>query len=112
MSGEPYWIREPSHEYLAADGGLSRDDFTSLAGTAEIARNLGFSLVWMQASTMADWDRYEMMQLASVDEFARESPDHPDLPEIRRRVEAASRVYLRWGRETCGSALWVFRSPV
>ena len=110
VSGEPYWIREPPEEYLKADG-LTRDQFFTLDGCRSAARELGLEVVWMIGSSLDDWDRYEMHQAASFDRFAREEPDHPDLEAIRARRRTADEIYVRWGREHLGFAVWVFRAP-
>ena len=36
-------------------------------------------------------------------------PDDPDLPELLERVAKDKSVYLRWGRDTVGWAIYVFR---
>ena len=108
MAGEPYWIEEPPPEYLEADG-MTPDLFPSLAEYRDCALELGLEPVWMAGSTLAEWDQYEMLQSAALDRFARAEPDHPDLPEIRRRRREQERIYLKWGRRHCGYALWLFR---
>ncbi|MHC4548399.1 MAG: SAM-dependent methyltransferase [Planctomycetota bacterium] len=108
VSGEPYWIAAPPDAYLRAEG-LERGQFHTLAGCREVALDGDLEPIWMRASSLEEWDRYEMLQAAAVDRFAREQPDHPDLPEIRTRRRKADEIYLRWGRQHCGFALWVFR---
>jgi hypothetical protein len=108
--GEPHWVQEPPAAYLESEG-LKREDFGTLEGNHETARRAGLSLVWMRGSSPQDWDRYEMLQTASLDLFEREQPDHPDLPESRRKLMAGKEAYLRWGRDCTGFALWVFRTP-
>jgi SAM-dependent methyltransferase len=110
VSGEPYWRCAPSPEYLKADG-MSEQDYFDLQACEEIAGKQGLDLVWMRASSLQDWDRYEMTQVAAVDRFARENPDHPDLDDIRDGVRRGKEAYLRWGRREMGFAFWVFRTP-
>jgi len=78
-------------------------------GNLEEALRQGLELVWMRGCSEQDWDRYEMLQAASVDRFTREQPEHPDLAEIRSRHEQARNIYFRWGRRYMGFAIWVFR---
>jgi SAM-dependent methyltransferase len=111
VSGEPHFWRSPPAEYLEAEG-LQREQFASLDGNLELAERLGLSLVWMRVSSETDWDRYEMLQVASVDRFVREEPDHPDLPALLEKFTPQRHTYLRWGREHLGFAFWVFRAPV
>ena len=44
-------------------------------------------------------------------EYARSSPDDPDLPEITERVKTSRDIYLRWGRDCLGWAIYLFRKP-
>jgi len=106
---EPYWREKPEQAYLEIEG-LRRKEFRSLAACRKVARKSGLELVWMMGSTIEDWDRYEMLQAAAVDRFAREEPDHPDLAAIRKRRAKHDDAYLRWGRDCLGFATWVFRA--
>ena len=108
VSAEPYWRKEPAPEYLEMSG-MKREPFFTLAGCWDIVKELGLKAVWMRGSSEQEWDRYEMLQMASLDRFAREEPGHSDLEEIRSRKRKDTEVYLRWGREELGFALWVFR---
>jgi hypothetical protein len=106
--GEPYWLQEPSEEYLAASG-ISRDSFRTHAGNADAGEQRGLDLVHTFVSSKDDWDRYEGLQWYATAEYARSHPDDPDLPELLERVAKAKDVYLRWGRDTLGWAMYVFR---
>ena len=66
-------------------------------------------LVHTIVSSKDDWDRYEGLQWFSTHEYARTHPDDPDLTEIAARVSKAKLTYLRWGRDTLGWAIYVFR---
>jgi SAM-dependent methyltransferase len=106
--GEPYWLREPSKEYLAASG-VGRDDFATHAANAEAGELRGLELVHTFVSSKDDWDHYEGLQWYATAEYARSHPDDPDLPDLLERVANAKMVYLRWGRDTLGWAMYVFR---
>jgi SAM-dependent methyltransferase len=110
LAGEPYWKRPPAPEYLAAEE-LGADDFPTLADYLVFAKSLGLECLGMRGATEREWDRYEMDQCASLGRFAREQPDHPDLAAIRAKHDTGKDNYLRWGRDTLGFALWVFRTP-
>ena len=109
--GEPYWLQEPSEEYLAASG-LNQDSFGTHSGNAEAGGPRGLELVHTLASSKDDWDRYEGLQWYATAEYARCHPDDPDLPELLERVAKAKAAYLRWGRDTVGWAMYVFRSSL
>jgi SAM-dependent methyltransferase len=108
--GEPYWKREPAAAYLAA-AGLAAETFSSLHGNAEIGREEGLTLLYLMVSTDADWDRYEMLQLRAAERYAVAHPDDPDVPQLLDRVRSGVDAYLRWGRDTLGWAIYVFRAP-
>jgi SAM-dependent methyltransferase len=110
LAGEPYWKRVPEPAYLAA-AGVAADDFDTLHGNAAIGVEEGLTLVYVMPSTDADWDRYEMLQLRAAERYARDAPDDPDLPELLARVRADIDTYLRWGRDTLGWAIYLFRAP-
>ncbi len=106
--GEPYWLEKPTEEYLTASG-LTRDSFGSHPGNAEAGEQRGLELVHTFVSSKDDWDRYEGLQWYATAEYARCHPDDPDLPELLERVAKAKAAYLRWGRDTVGWAMYVFR---
>jgi hypothetical protein len=109
LVGEPYWIREPDPEYLEADG-LEREAFSTLHGNVEIGREEGLTLLYAMPSIIADWDRYLGLQLRAAERFAAEHPDDPDLSELMPRVRGHFDAYLRWGRETLGWCIYLFRA--
>ncbi len=106
--GEPYWLQEASEEYLAASG-HGRDAFGTHSGNVEDGERRGLELVHTFVSSQDDWDEYEGLQWYATAEYARRHPDDPDLPELVERVAKAKVVYLRWGRDTVGWAMYVFR---
>jgi len=106
--GEPYWLQEPSAEYLAALG-VTRDAFGTHAGNAEAGGQRALELVHTIVSSKDDWDHYEGLQWYATAAYARRHPDDPDLPELLERVAKAKLAYLRWGRDTLGWAMYAFR---
>lgn len=107
--GEPYWRQEPSGDYLEASG-CAREDFGSHSSNAEAGERRGLELVHTIVSNQDDWDRYEGLQWFATAEYARTHPDDPDLSEVVERVSKARAVYLCWGRDMLGWAIYVFRS--
>jgi len=108
VAGEPYWRREPTEEFLEASGD-ERESLGSHAGNAMAGQDLGLELVHTLVSSEDDWDSYEGLQWYATAEYARLNPDDPDLPELLERVGRQRTNYLRWGRETVGWAIYVFR---
>jgi SAM-dependent methyltransferase len=96
--GEPYWLQEPSEDYLKASG-VAREDFGSHFANAEAGERRGLDLIHTIVSSKDDWDRYEGLQWYATAEYARTHPDDPDLAEVVERVEKARATYLRWGAQ-------------
>ncbi len=107
--GEPYWRQGPSEDYLAASG-LTRDAFGTHSGNAEAGELRGLDLVHTFVSNEDDWDKYEGLQWYAAAEHARSHPDDPDLRELLERVAKEKALYLRWGRDTLGWAIYAFRN--
>ncbi len=108
--GEPYWRREPAEEYLEVLG-CSRSDFGTHVSNAEAGERRGMELVYTVVSSKDDWDQYEGLQWFATSEYARSHPEDPDLKEVVERVGKGRTAYLRWGRDTLGWAIYMFRSP-
>jgi hypothetical protein len=106
--GEPYWLKEPSETYLDASG-VAKEDFGSHFSNAQAGEQRGLDLVHAIVSSNDDWDRYEGLQWFATAEYARTHSDDPDLAEVVERVEKARATYLRWGRDTLGWAIYMFR---
>lgn len=106
--GEPYFLQEPSEGYLAASG-FTRDIFGTHHSNAKAGESCGLELVHTLVSSQDDWDRYEGLQWYAAAEFARHHANDSDLPELLERVAKSKDTYLRWGRDTVGWAIYVFR---
>jgi SAM-dependent methyltransferase len=108
VTGEPYWLQEPCEEHLKVLD-LPKEAFGTHIGNVEAGEKRGLDLVQTLVSNGDDWDRYQGLQWSASVEHARSHPDDPDLPEIVRRVGDEKAAYLRWGRDTIGWAIYVFR---
>jgi SAM-dependent methyltransferase len=111
ITGEPYWLQEPCEEYLKVLG-LPKEAFGTHIGNVEAGEMRGLDLVHTLVSSGDDWDRYEGLKWSASAEHARSHPDDRDLPEIVRRVGDEKAAYLRWGRDTIGWAIYVFRRHI
>ncbi len=106
--GEPYWRQEPAAEYLEATG-EERNMFGMHYENMEAGQALGLELVYTLVSSPDDWDRYEGLQWYAATAWADEHPDDPDVEEVLKRVGQNWANYLRWGRETVGWSIYVFK---
>ena len=106
--GEPYWRQEPVAEYLEAIG-EERSTFGMHYENVEAGQELGLELVYTLVSNQDDWDRYEGLQWYAATEWASAHADDPDVEELLKRVRENRENYLRWGRETFGWSIYVFK---
>jgi SAM-dependent methyltransferase len=97
--GEPY-LRTPGPDA----------EFVSLPETVERFEAAGVSLVTLIAATRDDWDRYEALHWATLDEWLAANPEHPQAAEFRARGRAERDEYLRRTRERLGWAILVGRT--
>lgn len=106
--GEPFWRREPTDEYLEAIG-QKRGAYGTHYDNMRVGREFDLNLVHAFVSNQDDWDRYEGLQWYAADEWASENPDDADVEELLKRVYENRENYLRWGRETFGWAIYLFK---
>ena len=106
--GEPYWRREPESEYLEALG-MKREDFGTHHQNAEAGREFGLEPPYTLVSSQDDWDRYEGLQWYAAEAWAGDHRDDPDVESVLKRVREDKTSYLRWGRETLGWAIYIFK---
>lgn len=101
--GEPYWRR-----LALPDDYEDRDDpWTTLEGTVRVFEESGLPVVSVIASSEDDWDRYETLHWLAVEEWLAANATDPDADEIRQRHLRWKQVYLRYGRDYCGWAIFV-----
>ena len=106
--GSPFARRELPEAYCRAEG-FAPGDISTLDALHDSALAMGLTPLFFRGSSERDWDRYEFLQLASLDVFTRENPARPELPAMRQRAIEERRRYLRWGRDALGFAVWAFR---
>ena len=110
LVGEPYWRLEPDPDYLAA-AELTAGDFSTLHGNVAIAAEEGLTLLFALPSRDEDWDRYEFLQVRAAERYTQAHPDDPDAGELLARTRRGNEAYLRWGRDTLGWSIYLFRAP-
>jgi len=109
LVGEPFWIKEPEKAYLAAEN-YTGDMFGTHYENVLVGEEEGLVPLYTMVSNQNDWDRYETLQWYAAAMHAGENEDDPDVPEILARVAHGRTNYLRWGRDTLGWALYLFRN--
>jgi len=106
--GEPYWRQDPPAAYLEAIG-EQRETYGTHHENVGVGQELGLELVYTLVSNEDDFDRYEGLQWYAAAQWAGEHADDPDVEEVLERVGRNRESYLKWGRETLGWAIYVFR---
>lgn len=108
LVGQPYWIRPPTVDYLTALE-TPADVYRTHAENVLAGEQEGLVPVYATASAPEDWDRYEALQWRAADRWARANPTDPDLVEVLSRVAQERAAFLKWGRDTLGWAVYLFR---
>ena len=108
MVGEGYWKRDPDPGYLELLG-ATPDELTSHAGNVERARSLGLTPLYSAVSSDDDWDHYEGLYCRAMQRYLAANPDDPDGAEFAAHSSRWYDGYLRWGRDTLGFGLYLFR---
>lgn len=108
LVGEPFWQREPDAEYLKA-AEVSQGTFGTHFQNVQTGIELGLTLLHTMVSNGDDWDRYEGLQWRAAEEWVRANPADQDRNSVLERTGRARDAYLRWGRDTLGWALYLFR---
>ncbi|GGO75992.1 SAM-dependent methyltransferase [Nonomuraea cavernae] len=109
LVGECYWPTPPPDEAYESLG-ITRDTFTSLAGTGERFESAGFELVEMVMSNVDSWDRYVASQWWTLSEWLQHNSEDPDAPAIRDFLNQSRRSHLEYGRQYLGWGVFVLRS--
>ena len=67
----------------------------------------------MHATTASrdEWDEYEWKYCRSIERYAREQPDDPDVPEMLERDPPLARRVPALGTRTLGFAVYLFYRP-
>ena len=105
--GEPYLRRDPSPDYLKASD--DADGVGTHLQNAEAGERFGLNFVLALVSDERDFDLYDGLQWYAADQYACTHPDDPDLPELMERIAKTKSTFLRWGRDTIGWAIYMFR---
>lgn len=76
--GVPYWETSPSDAACHALG-TTQDGLPTELSLRTLVTESGFDITGFRASTLAEWDAFEIAWCASRVIWLRENPNHPDL---------------------------------
>jgi ubiquinone/menaquinone biosynthesis C-methylase UbiE len=110
LIGEGYWKQPPSPEYLEALGGADESELTTHAENIKTAEQLGLIPLWSYVSSEDDWDEYEWLYSKSVEDYCQSHIDDPDREAMLERIRSWRHTYLKWGRDTLGFGLYLYRN--
>jgi SAM-dependent methyltransferase len=110
LVGEGYWQRKPPPDYVAFLGGSATQ---YLDHRGNVLAGIDAGLIPMHAATASpdEWDEYEWKYSRSIERYAGEQPEDPDVPAMLERIRRWRDAYLRWGRDSLGFALYLFYRP-
>ena len=110
MIGHGFWQQRPHPDYLALLQG-TEVEFTDHAGNVKAGVDAGLIPMHAATSSPDEWDEYEWKYCRSIERYAREQPEDPDIPAMLERIRKWRDGYLRWGRQTLGFAVYLFYRP-
>lgn len=111
LVGEGFWTTpEPSPSYLAATG-IAADEFMLHFENIEHALDMGLQSLWSITASQREWDEYEWAHARAIEAYADAHPGDPEAAQMLQRSRNWRRAYLRWGRDTLGFGLYLFRKP-
>jgi hypothetical protein len=109
MVGEPFWLKEPTKEYLKAEK-IKREEFGTHHENVKAGEQEGLKCIYTLVSNHDDWDHYETLQWWAVDDYISVNPDDRDNLELLEKSSPIKEIYLRLGRETVSWAIYLFRN--
>ncbi|WP_041840922.1 SAM-dependent methyltransferase [Actinoplanes friuliensis] len=108
LVGECFWSVPPTAAALEALDAKA-DDYTDLAGLADVAARAGWAPVYAHVSDLAEWDDYEWSWTGSLTEWALDNPGHPDAADALAVAQEHREQWLRGYRGVLGFVTLVLR---
>lgn len=108
LAGDLFWAQDPAPEFLAHLG-TTRNVTTDYAGLVQCGIDHGLVPLYCATSSRADWEHYEWLYIYALERYAAEHPSDPLCNAVQAQARRVRERYLRWGRETLGFALCLFR---
>ena len=106
--GDPFWKKPPSDRLRAV---FANERYQTHPAYVEAGEAAGLVPLIASVSSEQDWDDYSWRMNASVEDWAAENPDDPDVPAFRAQISMMRQLYLEEARDTLGFGLYLFRVP-
>ena len=110
LVGEGYWKKDPDPGYLKFLG-AEVSDLQTHQGNLSLGKEMGLEVVSSHEASPDEWGHYEDTYAANVNRFVSDNPKDPQAPAMKQRIDAWREAYLKWGRDTLGFGLYLFRTP-
>jgi len=104
--GVPFWEHPPTNAACEAIG-TSPDGLPSEMTLRSSVSDSGFAITGFRASTLAEWDAFEIAWCASRVIWLRENPHHPDFTKYAVQLEKHRAMWLDGYRNYLGFAVIV-----
>ena len=106
--GNTFWKRRPAAAYLKFLGAKLEYEQTHSQNAARAAR-FGWTDLYSTTASLDDLDHYEGLYTLAVECHVAANPNEPDLSQLLQRSRRWRSGYRRWGRDTLGFGIYVFR---
>jgi cyclopropane fatty-acyl-phospholipid synthase-like methyltransferase len=108
LVGEGHWMRRPEAAYLKALGAKAKD-YTDHTGNVTAGVEAHLTYLYSAVADTDDLDHYEGLYNRAVETWCLENPDDSDHTAARKKIRDWRDLYLQWGRDTLGFALYLFQ---
>ncbi len=108
LVGEGYWRQPPARGYLDATG-ITPDEFGAFPDLVDHGVALNLSCQFASTASTQDFDCYEWSHARAIEAHARQHASDAVARAMLARSKAWRDAFVRWGRESLGFGLVLFR---
>ncbi|MEC3884905.1 class I SAM-dependent methyltransferase [Halobacillus sp. HZG1] len=109
LLGELYWRKKPDEEYLT-EFGVEENEILYHPQNIFTAEEYALIPLWSTVANEDDFDAYEWLYSKSIEDYCYDNPEDPDCSAMLKRIRNWRTMYLKWGRETLGFGIYLFRN--
>lgn len=108
LFGDGYWRQTPGSEYLTFLS-AEESDMGTFTDCIRLGEEMGLEAKESRETTDAEWAAYEESYQQAVLDWCRANPDDPEASAFEARIKGWRDAYLRWGKDTLGFGIHLFR---